>query len=313
MQSVYLDDGSTRLTSLMVGQIPGIRSALQKRPLVFLNACEVGRPALSLSGIGGFANAFINMGASAVIAPLWSVNDTMAFEVATRFYSAIRRGDGQHAPLAQILSDIRAAAYDADTGDDTFAAVLLLWRPPGTDMLTLNRSRSRTFHRDAAAILGETSADGAMTLFDPSHVNDRLPGVTYIHERVHQALLRLTTFGHFTNLLQQLSTLGLHEAERDICFDDQEPVQELAAYYVSLTYLARLHPEHLEDNIDDYSGRTRRERAGMIDASAAGAWPAGRAFVRPRCCGGGNRPQRAEQRLLVGVQAARCIDKGSFG
>ena len=48
----------------------GFQSAFSAGPLAFLNACEVGGQVATLSGVGGFANSFIQLGASAVIAPL---------------------------------------------------------------------------------------------------------------------------------------------------------------------------------------------------------------------------------------------------
>ena len=66
--------------------IPRFAQAFKSRPMVFLNACEVGRPTVALAGIGGFAAAFLELGAAAVIAPLWSVKDTIAYEVAKKFY-----------------------------------------------------------------------------------------------------------------------------------------------------------------------------------------------------------------------------------
>src|SRR5205823_774766 len=99
----------------------GVMSAFSsKKPLVFLNACEVGRPAISLVGIGGFAKAFITLGAGGVIAPLWSVRDTIAFDVADRFYRATKQTPQRR--FADILKDIRALAYDPAVGEDTYAA-----------------------------------------------------------------------------------------------------------------------------------------------------------------------------------------------
>ena len=122
IQSIYLEGGDDELQSIEVGQIAGVVAALKKRPMVFLNACEVGRPAISLSGIGGFAQAFIKFGASSVIAPLWSVRDSIAFDVAERFYGAVKASRGSGRSYADILREIRALAYADDGGEDTYAA-----------------------------------------------------------------------------------------------------------------------------------------------------------------------------------------------
>jgi hypothetical protein len=120
MQAIELVDGS-KLTSSQLSGLPGIEEAFAaRRPLVFLNACEVARQEPALAGVRGFAKEFIMLGASAVIAPLWSVQDTLAHEVATAFYKALDAG--KPVPFAEILSTLRAKAYDPEIGEDTFAA-----------------------------------------------------------------------------------------------------------------------------------------------------------------------------------------------
>ena len=59
---------------------------LEKAPLVFLNACQVGSGNKILGDYAGMAEAFLYAGASAVIAPLWSIKDTVAKDIALEFY-----------------------------------------------------------------------------------------------------------------------------------------------------------------------------------------------------------------------------------
>ena len=47
-------------------------------PLVFLNACQVGAAREVLGDYAGMAEAFLHAGASAVIAPLWTIDDGAA-------------------------------------------------------------------------------------------------------------------------------------------------------------------------------------------------------------------------------------------
>jgi len=61
-------------------------SQLESKPFVFLNACQVGTGSQVLGDYAGMAAAFIEAGASGVVAPLWSVNDTAAKETALEFY-----------------------------------------------------------------------------------------------------------------------------------------------------------------------------------------------------------------------------------
>jgi hypothetical protein len=120
IQEIYLEGGNLTLSSLEVGDIEALEQAFRARKtLVFLNACEVGRNALALVGIGGFAKEFIQIGAAGVIAPLWSVRDSIAFEVARHFYGEIRKHPD--AGFAEILGRVRKLAY-ARGGEDTYAA-----------------------------------------------------------------------------------------------------------------------------------------------------------------------------------------------
>jgi len=91
----------------------------EKRPMVFLNACQVGRPTRALVGIGGFADAFIQIGASAVVAALWSVVDETAHLVAEEFYKGVKAEPTR--PFAAILRDVRRKAYEPGA-KDTYAA-----------------------------------------------------------------------------------------------------------------------------------------------------------------------------------------------
>lgn len=64
-----------------------------RRPLVFLNACQVGRQGLSLTGLSGWAARWIeDCGCGAFVAPLWTVDDRPAHAFATSFYAALEAG-----------------------------------------------------------------------------------------------------------------------------------------------------------------------------------------------------------------------------
>ena len=88
-----------------------IRGAnLTNGPFVFLNACQVGAANELLGEFAGMAEAFINAGACAVVAPLWSVRDDIAREISLRFYPAAFGGD---AP-AEVLRRERASFTASD-------------------------------------------------------------------------------------------------------------------------------------------------------------------------------------------------------
>ena len=50
----------------------------ENQPMVVLNACQVGQSSYALTGMSGFAQAFLKGGAGAFVAPLWSVGDRPA-------------------------------------------------------------------------------------------------------------------------------------------------------------------------------------------------------------------------------------------
>ncbi len=125
-QIIHLEQDEQLSSIDVAGDIGFEQLFADARPVVFLNACEVGRPVSALVGIGGFADVFLDLGAKAVVAPLWSVKDTIAHEIATEFYAELKKAltSGVPCTFAEILRDIRARAYrDSESrGEDTYAA-----------------------------------------------------------------------------------------------------------------------------------------------------------------------------------------------
>lgn len=62
-------------------------------PLVFLNACEVGEQGWSLTKIGGWAEAFCQVGATGFVGPYWPVADGVARKAALIFYRSLQAGE----------------------------------------------------------------------------------------------------------------------------------------------------------------------------------------------------------------------------
>ena len=62
-----------------------------------------------LIGVGGFAATFAEMGPCAVVAPLWSVKDKIAHEIAVDFYTKAKKD--KSLPFAEILRRQRAKAF----------------------------------------------------------------------------------------------------------------------------------------------------------------------------------------------------------
>ena len=61
-------------------------------PIIVLNACQIGRLGYQLTGIGGFAKAFLERGAGAFVGSLWSVGDYPARIFTEGWYNALDSG-----------------------------------------------------------------------------------------------------------------------------------------------------------------------------------------------------------------------------
>ena len=119
LQLLLLDEPDV-LNSRQVRAMPGLGKACREdRPMVFLNACDVGRPTRGLIGTAGFAKSFIDIDASCVVGALWSVDDRVAHAVAVEFYEQVL--SEPPVPFAEALRRLRARGYTAD-GNDSYAA-----------------------------------------------------------------------------------------------------------------------------------------------------------------------------------------------
>jgi hypothetical protein len=76
----------------------------REHPFIFLNACQVAGAGTQLSRVVGWPQTFLDAGASACVAPLWSVIDENAKEVATRFYRLVFE---EQKTLGEALQQIR--------------------------------------------------------------------------------------------------------------------------------------------------------------------------------------------------------------
>ncbi len=95
--------------------------SLREAPLVFLNACQVGTGQETLGDYAGLAESFLFAGASAVVAPLWSIDDRVASALAERFYARAFAGEA----VAEILRSERAAF---GTGSDPNSSTLVAFQ-----------------------------------------------------------------------------------------------------------------------------------------------------------------------------------------
>ncbi len=92
-------------TTAFVDQ-PIVRNGLGKdRPLVFLNACQVGGQGKVVAIVTGWPQAFLNIGATACVAPLWNVVDANAKSVSAQFYRLVFQN---HVSLGAALQQIKS-------------------------------------------------------------------------------------------------------------------------------------------------------------------------------------------------------------
>jgi len=102
-------------------------------PFVFLNACQVGRGDQILGDHAGMADAFLFAGAAGVVAPLWSVDDRLARQIALHFYERALNGD----TAANILRTERAAFRESP---ETVSSTYLAYQYFGHPALRLERA-----------------------------------------------------------------------------------------------------------------------------------------------------------------------------
>ena len=95
-------------------------------PLVFLNACQIGRAALSLTGIGGWAAQFLRAGAAAFIGTYWSVYDQPALAFAQSLYDRLLAG----MPIGKAAQEARVSVKTQ--GDPTWMAYTVFANPMAT-------------------------------------------------------------------------------------------------------------------------------------------------------------------------------------
>ena len=95
-------------------------------PLVFINACQVGRAGMALTGIGGWANRFVEAGAGAFIGAYWSVYDEAAYAFAREVYTRLLKGEA----VGRAVRDARLAIRSP--GDPTWLAYTVFADPLAT-------------------------------------------------------------------------------------------------------------------------------------------------------------------------------------
>ncbi len=102
------------------------------RPLVFLNACRVARQGWTLTGLGGWAKAWVrDSGCGAFIAPQWVVPDDLAYEFARRFYEALKDGK----TFGEAARETRQTMKEEQPGRPAWLAYSVYAHPNGRLLL----------------------------------------------------------------------------------------------------------------------------------------------------------------------------------
>jgi CHAT domain-containing protein len=125
--AIFLDEDE-RCSSTRIRNAAGFKALMRaRRPLVFLNACDTAQMAAVLGGGAGFPLVLTNLGARAVIAPLWPVAQSVAAEVAVQLYEGAAREPER--TLADLLRDQRRRSYEEEPFEDSYASYCLFGDP----------------------------------------------------------------------------------------------------------------------------------------------------------------------------------------
>jgi pimeloyl-ACP methyl ester carboxylesterase len=98
LTALQLEDGALPAVSLVGRQIG------RGKPILYLNACTVGRAGQVLGRSGGFARNCIASGWTGIIAPYWPINDASARDFSAAFYSRLKAGRS----IGEALQELRA-------------------------------------------------------------------------------------------------------------------------------------------------------------------------------------------------------------
>ncbi len=124
--TIYLEDRDPFTPENLTGDVLNLGIT---RPLVFLNACQIGRSGMSLTDIGGWAKQFLSAGAGAFIGAYWSVYDQPACDFAREVYNRLLAG----LPMGKAVQEARLAIKAA--GDPTWLAYTVFADPFATVQL----------------------------------------------------------------------------------------------------------------------------------------------------------------------------------
>lgn len=120
---VWLENGEALTPKDIFG--PRIERHIRaRRPAFVLNACTAARSGWELTGMSGWANRLVQIGAGLFLAPLWSVTDSVAREFVQVFYDELANS----VCVSDAMRTARRTARRAK-GDPTWMAYVLFAHP----------------------------------------------------------------------------------------------------------------------------------------------------------------------------------------
>ncbi|MBA3030129.1 MAG: CHAT domain-containing protein [Desulfobacteraceae bacterium] len=127
---IELESAGAGTSSMLKDLTPDIVSGLCQlkgqdgtRPIVVLNSCRAGKMGYQITGLGGFAPAFLEREAGVFIGALWMIGDQPALTFIKAFYEALHEGK----MVSEAVNKGREKAYEA--GDATYLAYVVYADP----------------------------------------------------------------------------------------------------------------------------------------------------------------------------------------
>jgi len=106
---IELEHGSRLRPENLTGETANL-GRRGNHPIIFLNACEIGRAGMGLNSPGGWPRGFLEAQAGAFVGPFWKVFDASAASFASSFYKALIAGASVGKAAFEARKQIQAAS-----------------------------------------------------------------------------------------------------------------------------------------------------------------------------------------------------------
>ena len=126
------------LSATTVKEFSHLSSQDKNRPMVVLNACQIGRQGQLLTSTSGFAPSFLRAGAGAFIGPLWMVGDQSARVFVEAIYKELLSGK----TLSEATVEAREKSREESRG--TSDVTWLAYAVYGHPKMTIDVSREKS-------------------------------------------------------------------------------------------------------------------------------------------------------------------------